>query len=674
MIDMSQTKQTGQSSQPDSGWHDAVLRRLNKVREVVFPVHPSQRTGMGAIAYDGGTTFRVWAPHARSVAVTGSFNNWSHYRTPLAREVDEGNGYWSADVAYARPGDEYKFVIRHGRRTVVRTDPYARAVSRRSDNGVIINGLNGREATGQTPFARQIPFPGHTPFNRPRIQDWVIYELHVGTFGENGGVPATFDGVIEKLPYLRDLGINAIELMPVMDFAGEISWGYNPANPFAISPTYGGHEGLARLVQAAHEHGIAVMMDVVYNHFGPQALSLWQFDGWQQHGLGGIYFYNDWRAETPWGHTRPDYGRPEVRQYIRDNALMWLEAFGVDGLRWDATAQIRNARGRDGDPGGDIPEGWALMQRINDELHARYPGAIMVAEDLQNNDWLTRPTAVGGAGFDSQWAADFVHPIRQAIITPEDANRDIAAVARAIAPPVPAATDEGQSDDTVLSLSPFTRVIYTESHDEVANGKSRVPEEIAPGDAAGPFARQRSALGAAMVFTAPGVPLLFQGQEFLEDRWFEDQRPLDWSKASNHKPILGLYRDLIHLRRNLCGTTAGLTGPHVYVYHVNHEDKVIAFHRWANGGPADDVVVVANFANRSHVAYRVGLPGGGRWHVRFRSANPAYQLFDSGNLPEELLQMILKQAELEASDAPIDGLSHHAELALAPYEVAILSQ
>jgi 1,4-alpha-glucan branching enzyme len=554
-------------------------------------------------------------------------------------------------------------VIRHGRQALLRTDPYAYAVSQSHNNGVIVSDLIGEHDSD-----------GQGRFVRPRKQDWVIYELHVGTFGENGGgVPATFEGVVEKLPYLRDLGVNAIELMPVMDFSGEISWGYNPANPFAISPAYGGREGLAQLVQAAHEHGIAVIVDVVYNHFGPQELCLWQFDGWQQHGLGGIYFYNDWRAETPWGHTRPDYGRPEVRQYIRDNALMWLEAFGADGLRWDATAQIRNAHGRDGDPGSDIPEGWALMQRINDELHTRYTGAIMVAEDLQNNDWLTRPTAVGGAGFDAQWAADFVHPIRQAIITPDDANRDMAAVALAIAPPLPEA-GEGQSDDTVLTLEPFTRVIYTESHDEVANGKSRVPEEIAPGDAAGSFARQRSALGAALVFTAPGIPLIFQGQEFLEDRWFEDRRPLDWTKARKNKPVLELYRDLIHLRRNLCGTTAGLSGPHVYVYHVDNEYKVLAFHRWDQGGANDDVIVVVNFANRSHEAYRIGLPGGGRWQVRFRSANPAYQLYDEGSLPEELAQTILKQTELEAIEVSVDGLSHHAEVALAPYEVVILSQ
>jgi 1,4-alpha-glucan branching enzyme len=120
----------------------------------------------------------------------------------------------------------------------------------------------------------------------------------------------------------------------------------------------------------------------VYNHFGPADLDLWKFDGWSENDLGGIYFYQDWRAETPWGHTRPDYGRPEVRQYLRDNALMWLEEYQVDGLRTDAIAYIRNVNG-DIKPEEDIPEGWSLMQWINKEVKERYPWKITIAEDLK---------------------------------------------------------------------------------------------------------------------------------------------------------------------------------------------------------------------------------------------------------------------------------------------------
>ncbi len=140
--------------------------------------------------------------------------------------------------------------------------------------------------------------------------------------------------MIAKLPYLCDLGVNAVEIMPPMEFAGGYSWGYNPANLFAIEREYGGPSGFKAFVAAAHAQGIAVIFDVVYNHFGPSDLDLWQFDGWSENGKGGVYFYNDGRSWTPWGDTRPDYGRSEVRQFIRDNALLWLERYRVDGLRW----------------------------------------------------------------------------------------------------------------------------------------------------------------------------------------------------------------------------------------------------------------------------------------------------------------------------------------------------
>jgi 1,4-alpha-glucan branching enzyme len=128
----------------------------------------------------------------------------------------------------------------------------------------------------------------------------VIYEMHVGTFHvKDEGRGGTFDTAIEKLPYLRELGINAVELMPVAEFSGDFSWGYNPAHPFAVESIYGGPDGLKRFIKAAHQHGIAVIVDVVYNHLGPSDLSLWQFDGWHENGKGGIYFYNDHRSHTP---------------------------------------------------------------------------------------------------------------------------------------------------------------------------------------------------------------------------------------------------------------------------------------------------------------------------------------------------------------------------------------
>ena len=592
----------------------------------------SSRPGMGAIPYDGGTAFRVWAPHAQRVAVAGTFNGWSAEASPLA---SEGSGYWSADVPGAAPGAEYKYVLTSGGQALWRLDPYAREVTGSAGNGVV--------------YRSEFDW-GDERFAMPPWNELVIYELHVGTFNDTpGGQPGDLAGAIARLPYLRELGINAIELMPPMEFAGGFSWGYNPAYLFAIEHDYGGPDAFKAFVTAAHAQGIAVVFDVVYNHFGPSDLSIWQFDGWSESGKGGIYFYNDWRSTTPWGDTRPDYGRGEVRQYIRDNALLWLERFRADGLRWDATAYIRNVYGVD-DPAGDIGEGWSLMQWVNGEIAARQPWKISIAEDLRGSDWITRSAGAGGAGFGAQWDGGFVHPVRQAIVAQDDGARSMYAVRDAIV--------------RRYGADAFARVIYTESHDEVANGHERVPEEIWPGNAGSYFSKKRSTLGAALALTAPGIPMIFQGQEFLEDQWFHDDDPLDWSKLERYGGIQQLYRDLIRLRRNWYDTTRGLRGQGVNVHHVNDADKLVAFHRWDAGGPRDDVVVVANMANRAYDSYTIGFPRAGLWRVRLNSDWAGYDAEFGG----------YDSYDTAAAPGGHDDMPCGGNLRIGPYSVVILSQ
>ena len=625
-------------------WQELWERAKYYARQLVRPVEPSRVPGMGAVVHEKeseGVTFRVWAPHAERVFVAGSFNDWSRWQTPLARE--NGNGHWSSTVPEAAPGDVYKYVIHHKGERLLRGDPYSREVAGSRQDSVI-----------HRPTFFWTPSP--VPYERPAREELVIYELHVGTFAEDpDNAVGTFRSLQARLPYLRRLGINAIELLPVAEFAGDHSWGYNPAHPFAITRTYGGQKAFKVLVEAAHAEGIAVIVDVVYNHFGPQDLDLWRFDGWHENGKGGIYFYNDWRSKTPWADTRLDYGRPEVRAYVQDNAFMWLETFRVDGLRWDATSYIRNAHGHDGDPGADIGEGWQMMQEINEAVQARLPDRIMIAEDMQENEWLTKSTADSGAGFDAQWDANFVHTVRQAIITAEDDGRDLDAVAATI----------GSRYDG----DPFDRVIFTESHDEVANGKARVPEEIAPGDGESYFAKKRSVLGAALVLTAPGIPMLFQGQEFLADGWFTDQEPLDWRRLGRHRGLFLLYQRLIALRRNVEGTTRGLLGPHVNVFRVDNEEKVLAFHRWDQGGPGDDVIVIANFANRRQESYTVGFPHEGVWRVRFNSDE---QIYDASFGDHGSLDVVAAPVPEETETG--DGLNYWGNVTVAPYSALILSQ
>ena len=601
--------------------------------------------GMGVSIINCGAAFRVWAPHAEAVAVTGTFDDWAaqpdgskddaqKVKSAPHQLLSEDNGYWYGQVAGAKVGEEYRFVLVNGEQVISRIDPYARHVTSSIGNAIITD-PDAYDWEGDD-------------FTAPTLNEMVIYEMHVGTFFDkdpDDDKPATLDTIEEKLDHLVHLGVNAIELMPLMEFAGDYSWGYNPAHIFAVESAYGGPEKLRDLVKVCHRHGLAVIIDVVYNHFGPSDLDLWQFDGWSENGKGGIYFYNDWKSSTPWGDTRPDYGRGEVREFIRDNAMMWLAEFHADGLRYDMTPYMRSV-----DAGEtNIPDGWSLTHWINTEIRERFPRAITIAEDLHGEPKVVS-TDDDGAAFHAQWDNHFVHPIRAAVISASDEDRDMDAVRDAV---------EFTYGDA------FSRVIYTESHDEVANGSARVPQEVDDGDPTGYYAQKRSTLGAALVLTSPGLPMIFQGQEFLEGEWFRDTVPLHWDQQDEFTGIFHMYSDLVRLRLNKEGHTKGLTGQHVDTLHLNPDTHVYAFHRWADGGADDDVVVAVNLDSKTWGEYTIGMPAAGRWGTRLNSDAKVYsEAFDGVDVPESF----------DAVEDDYDGHPASATLVLPPYSVVILSR
>jgi 1,4-alpha-glucan branching enzyme len=587
----------------------------------------SWRRGMGAVAHEHGVTFRVWAPGARRVFVAGDFNGWN----PDADELgNEFNGNFSTDVGHAHRWQKYRYVIETawGER-IWKSDPRAQRVEN-SDGASVIH----------DPGAYQ----WHSGFSMPSWNELVIYELHIGTFHDSPGWgPGTWRSAMQKLDYLRDLGINAVEIMPVAEFPGDFSWGYNPSFPFAPESSYGTPDDMKAFVDEAHARGIAVLLDVVHNHWGPTDLPTWCIAG-ECAGNGGPYFYTDDRRWTPWGETRPDYGRNEVRDFIKDSVRQWLDEYRIDGLRVDGTKYMRTIDGS-----RPIEAGYSLLQDMSTMVDRSAPWKLMIAEDF-GGDFPTESTANGGLGFDAQWDGEFVHPMRAAITASNDAWRDMWRVRDAI-------THQYQGRAS-------RRVIYTESHDEVANGRARVAEEIWPGHAGSWHSRKRSTLGAAITLTSPGIPLLFSGQEFVEDGYFRDDDPLDWNKAGWFSGIVRMYGDLIKLRRNWHDNTRGLRGDHVNVFHTNDSEKVIAYHRWDAGGPGDDVVVVANFSERTFRDYEIGFPGGGRWRVRLNTDAPSYAP-DFG---------AVDVFDTDASGPPRDGMPRSARVNLPPYGVVILSQ
>jgi 1,4-alpha-glucan branching enzyme len=571
---------------------------------------------MAPVLVDGGALFSVWAPHSDAVMLRGDFGQ-------VAMTRGAGN-VWSAMAPGAAGGMRYHFDVSFDGGVFRRTDPRARQVDPVTKDGVLYDGAA---------YAWQSP-----PFTPPARSEQIVYELHVGTFNVgDGGYPATYRSVGEKLDYLAALGVNMIELLPISEFTSTTSWGYNPSELFAVESSYGTPDDFKALVDAAHARGIGVIIDVVHNHYsdGPY-LRCWDGDCL---GAKGIYFYTDNRENTDWG-PRPDFGRPQIRDYVADNAVMWISEYRCDGLRWDSTSNIRAAA----NGSIQIPDGFHLLQRANDAVHALEPGAIEIAEDWANDPNMSRPSNNGGAGFDSQWDP-FVHDINGAVRAASDGQRSMATVKNALL--------------RMYNGHASERVVFTESHDEVANGQQRIPAMIDPMDPGSLKARKLSTLGASMVFTAPGVPMLFMGQEMLMDGWFSDTRPLDWSKAAQYPGIVQLYTDLAHLRRS----APGLSGDGIAVHHVNEPAKVIAWRRWKNGG--DDVVVIANFSAKVFDQYDIGFPSGGTWHVAFNGDDARYSADFGGAVTPDVT----------VAAGAYDGLAYRGKIMPLPaYTMLVLTQ
>jgi maltooligosyltrehalose trehalohydrolase len=499
---------------------------------------------------DGSTAFRVWAPKARQMSVKVVAPEPS--LTAMERSPSD---VFEAIVPGTGPGADYLYLIDGSKE---RPDP----CSRYQPSGVH---AASRVVSGDFAWS-------DSTWTGPEKKDLILYELHTGTFTPEG----TFDAVIGKLGHLVDLGVNAIEIMPVAQFPGYRNWGYDGVFPYAPQASYGGPEGLKRLVDASHRRGIAVVLDVVYNHLGPEGNYLGDF---------GPYFSG--RYKTPWGEAI-NYDGPDsdpVRAYFRENALYWLTDFHVDGLRFDAIQTIFDMSARH-----FLEETAAAFHERARELGRR---AFVIAESDLNDVRVIQPPEQNGFGFDAQWCDDFHHAVSAAVTGTHhgyfDEYSQLADVAKAIregfvfdgryAPHRRRRHGKSSAREPGRKL-----VMFVQNHDQVANAwhGRRLATTTTPG-------RQRMA--AALLFAHPGVPLLFMGQEFGEIAPFDfftshsdadlvaavrrgraeefrgvglahppdpqDERTfltskIDWSLLDRepHQETLRLYRDLIALRKS----------------------------------------------------------------------------------------------------------------------------
>src|SRR5262245_7573083 len=433
-------------------------------------------TALGASASVGHTTFRVWAPRCRAVEVLVNGRAF-----PLRAAVD---GLFGGQVDGALAGTRYLYRLDGDR---ARPDPASRFQP---------EGVHGpSEIVDPRSFAwSDQGFRGHAR------GDLVIYELHVGTFTRSGPRTGTFDGVIEHLAALADLGVTAVELMPVGEFPGPRGWGYDGAHLYAPQSTYGGPDGLRRLVDACHAAGLSVILDVIYNHFGHEGTYLGEFAP-----------YRTPRHETPWGPAI-DFDGPEaagVRRHIVENARYWVREFHVDGLRLDAVHAII-----DESPVHILTE---LARAAREEAMTLGRPVHLIAESHDNDRRLVLPSPEG-LGLDAVWSDDFHHALHVRL-TGEEVGyyQDFPGglgLERALAEGFAFQGEPSQywgrrRGTPSADLEGDCFVISVQNHDQVGNraGSQRLGTVVG---------REAAKLAAALLFAAPAIPLLFMGEEYGE--------------------------------------------------------------------------------------------------------------------------------------------------------------
>jgi 1,4-alpha-glucan branching enzyme len=600
-----------------------------------------------------GTTFRVWAGNATAVYVQGSWNNYSKTATPL---YSESNQNWSADVPGVTNGDQYLYYISNSSvpTNMSKLDPRAREVTSVSGYSVVYNTTNFNWA-GDNYFA-------------PGLSNAVIYEMDISNFNDPAApsAPGTFYTATNLFPHLQQLGVNVLEVMPVNEFGCCYSWGYNPADIFAVDyDAYGGPDAFKTFVKAAHQFGMAVFLDVCHNHYGgtdPQTYgdliySLWRFDGTgtTQGGtnFGGIYFYGPPGClgyAQSWG-PRPDYGTSQVSQFIEDNIAMWLSEYHVDGFRWDSVGEIE----------GDYPctdndnyaAGYSLISNVSGMIHSQQGNKINIAEDDPHSQY-------GYNGFDAQWDNNYFFTLVQANLTASsDSSRNMGSISTAV-----------NIGNNGYNSSPggWANVVFTEDHDQCGGGfvgANRMPVQINSADPTGYYARKRSTLGAAIVLSAEGTPMLLSGQEILITNVFSATTPLNWSWTNTYSGILSFYTDMIGLRRNLYGRSPGLTTTNTGTIWEDTSNQIIAYQRGNPNVASNCVVVICNFANTYWPTYNIGPTGGnlgfpvsGTWYVQLNSDWTKYSP-DYANY---------------GNSATINVSGGTGTISIAPYSVLVLSQ
>ena len=558
-----------------------------------------------------GVLFCVYAPHARSVSLIGEFNQWNDRLMPMASADD---GVWRLFVPGARSGDQYKFKIRaqSGELLLDKADPFGFYAEQAPGNSSIV--YDHGEYQWQDKRWRR---------NTGRDTPVSIYEVHAGSWKkkpcEGGQECLNYNELADELiSYVKEMAFTHIEFLPLCEHPFTGSWGYQPVGMFAPTSRFGKPDDFKAFVDRCHQNGIGVIMDWVPAHFPEDLHGLAQFDG------TALYEYEDpkrgWHPD--WKTLIYDYGKPFVRHFLISNALYWLEAFHIDGLRVDAVASMiyldYSRKQGEWEPnyhgGNEHLEAVSFLKELNETVFIRVPDCMMIAEESTSWPGVSRPTYDQGLGFSHKWNMGWMHD------TLEYMKQD------------PVYRQYHHHKMTFSMAYHYSEnFILSLSHDEVVHGKGTLLTRM-PGDEWQKFANLRAYYG--LMYAHPGKKMLFMGAELGTDSEWNHDTELDWERLKNNQYSAGirrLVRDLNTVYREYPAFWFHDYDPQGFQWLVNDDIKQSVFAFCRTGGNGGVVLSVSNMTPQVRHNYQVGVPNAGLWREILNTDSNEYGGSNVGN-------------------------------------------